>query len=223
MERRRERALRVALWLLLAGCASHRPPLSDALFNDDTGVLVPTERLASAPFTLVQRLHGKHGSEDLAFECVVQLAARKLTILGMTRHSPRAFVIEQVGVDAHVEKFIVRDVLLEPIQLLYDLHRLLFRGLPAPQRDGTHERLDHGQVVRELWRGGHIVQRSFHSLETFARLVVIDFEGAPAPVIAPRVRLENLHYGYSLEIANVEQRRLERGYSLDIEKLPTTP
>jgi hypothetical protein len=113
----------------------------------------------------------------------------------------------------------LRDVPFAPVQVLYDIHRVFFRGLPAPQTDGAHEALDHGEVVRELWKDGHVVERRFHALDTSSRLLVLEFEGAPAPVIAPRVRLTNLHYGYSLEIENLAQERLDQGgYTLDVEK-----
>ncbi len=207
-----------AALLACAACAAPKPPPSEPRPRDDSGLLVPTDQLSFPPFMVVQRLSGKRGTEDVAFECVVQLAQGKLTLTGMTPYSARAFVVEQDGVDVRFEKFMLRDVPFEPVDVLYDIHRLFFRGLPAPQSDGTHELVDHGELVRERWRGGHIVERRFHALETYARLVVIRFNDAPAPVIAPRVRITNMHYGYSLEIENVEQKRLEEGYTLDVEK-----
>ena len=207
-----------ALLLPLLACASPRPPPGDALLYDDADVLVSANLLPSRPFTVVQRVRGKHGTQDVAFECVVQLSQNRLRVTGMTLHSAHAFVVEQDGVGVLSQESTLRDVPFAPVQVLYDIHRVFFRGLTAPQTDGTHELLDHGEVVRELWKDGHVVERHFHALDTFARLLVIEFEGAPAPVIAPRVRFTNLHYGYSLEIKNVEQGRRDQGYSLDIEK-----
>jgi hypothetical protein len=207
-----------AALLSLTVCASPKPPPSDARFNDDSAVLVSTDQLSTRPFTVVQRVRGKLGTEEVAFECVVQLSQNKLRVTGMTPYSARAFVVEQVGVDVRSEGFMLRDVVLEPLQVLYDIHRVFFRGLPAPQTDGTHELLDHGEVVHELWKDGHVVERRFHALDTFSRLLVVEFDGPPTPVIAPRVRLTNVHYGYSLEIENVAQKRLNQGYSLDVEK-----
>jgi hypothetical protein len=207
-----------ALLLSLTGCASPKPPPSDALLNDDSAVLISTNQLSTRPFTVVQRVRGKHGTEDVAFECVVQLSQSKLTVLGMTPYSARAFVIEQDGVAVQSRAFMMRDVAVDPLQVLYDIHRVFFRGLPAPQTDGTHELLDHGEVVRELWQDGHLVERRFHALDTYSRLLVVEFEGPPAPVIASRVRLTNLHYGYSLEFENLEQQRLDQGYTLAVKK-----
>jgi hypothetical protein len=106
------------------------------------------------------------------------------------------------------------------LQVLYDVHRTFFRGLPAAQANGAYEQLDHGEFVRELWQGGHLVERRFHALETSASLMVISFFGPPAPLIAPRVRVMNMHYSYWLEIENVEQKRLDEGYSLSVERKP---
>ena len=210
-------SMRLALLFSLSACASPKPP-SDTLFHDDSAVLVPTHQLSTPPFTVVQRVRGKLDTQQVAFECQVQLAQNKLTVTGTTPFSSRAFVIEQAGVDVKLQGLAQRDVPYEPVQVLYDIHRLFFRGLHAPQTDGAHELLDHGEVVRELWQDGHVVKRTFHALETSARLLVLEFEGSSAPVIAPRVRLTNLHYGYSLEIENVEQRRDGEGYTLAVEK-----
>jgi hypothetical protein len=154
----------------------------------------------------------------VAFECVVRLAERKLTVAGTTLHSPNAFAIQQTGIDVQAQGSVVRELPFEPVNVLYDIHRVFFRGLGAVRADGMHERVDEDEVVRELWRDGQLVVRTFHSLDTFARLVVIDFEGAPAPVIAPRVHITNLRYGYALDIENLQQQRIDRGYSLDVEK-----
>jgi hypothetical protein len=211
---------RAAPLLAVAACASPKPPPSHATVEDDSAVLLPTDQLSTPPFMVLQRVRGKHGTQNVAFECEVQLSHGKLTAVGMTPYSPRAFVVEQDGINVQSQAFMLRDVPFEPVQVLYDIHRVFFRGLPASQTDGTHEWVDHGELVRELWQGGHVVERYFHALETFATLMVISFEGAPAPVIAPRVRLTNLHYSYSLEIENIEQKRLDRGFTLAIEKNP---
>lgn len=211
------RFLLSGLLLSLTSCASPRPPPSDAL-HEESSELVSSDQLATRPFTVVQRIRGKHGTEEVAFACVVQLSEDKLRVTGMTTESPRAFVVEQDGIEVHSRRLMPRDVPFEPTQVLFDIHRIFFRGLPAPQSDGTHELLDHGEVVREVWKDGHVVQRHFHVLDTFARLLMLEFEGPPSPVIAPRVRLTNLHYGYVLEIESVEQGRLDQGFTLNVEK-----
>jgi hypothetical protein len=215
------RLVRAGLLLALAACAATKPPPpAEPPVDDDSAVLIPTDQLAVPPFMVLQRVRGKYGTQDVAFECVVQLSHGKLTVTGITPYTARAFVIEQDGIAVHSEAFMLRDVWFEPLQVLYDVHRTFFRGLPAAQTNGAHEQLDHGEFVRELWDRGHIVERRFHALETSASLIVISFEGAPAPLIAPRMRLYNLHYSYWLEIENVQQKRLDEGFSLAVEKEP---
>jgi hypothetical protein len=107
---------------------------------------------------------------------------------------------------------------IEALQVLVDVHRAFFRGLQVSQTNGEHELVERDQVVRERWRRGHVVERRFHSLDTSASLVVISFDGAPAPVIAPRMTLINLHYNYWLEIENIQQERLREDYTLAVER-----
>ena len=207
------------LLLVVAGCAVARlPPPREGLVRDSSGVLIPTHQLAVRPFSVVQRVSGKQGTKDLAFECVVRLAGGKLTVSGITLHSTRAFSIEQRGADVNTESGALRDVPFEPLHVLYDIHRVFFRGIGRVQGDGMHERVVDDELVRERWENGQLVERTFHAVHTFAKLIVISFEGTPAPVIAPRVRLTNLRYSYALEIENTRQERLDEGFTLDVEK-----
>jgi hypothetical protein len=48
--------------------------------------------------------------------------------------------------------------------------------------------------------------------------VIVEFQGAPAPVVAPRVRLTNVAFGYSLEIETMEQQLLDPKYTLEVEQ-----
>lgn len=181
------------------------------------GVLLPTAELAPR-FQIRQRIHGKYQGREVTIDCVVLLDKGKLSVLGLTPFSTRAFVIEQQGTEVRLQKFVDRDVPFDPAAVLYDLHRVFFRGLPKPQTDGTHEGVDHGDLVRERWEGGHIVERRFQSLEgPTPQLVVIEFEGAPAPVIAPRVRLTNVAFAYTLEIENLEQQLLGPTGTLEVD------
>lgn len=221
--------MKTALWRIarsmsllapLAACAG--PPRArtpdELLLLSREEVLLPTEQLATPPFSITQHIRGQQGLEEVAFECFVRLSAGKLTLSGTTLHSTHAFSVEQRGRDIHAERGAERGVPLEPASYLHDIHRIFFRGLSGVQADGIHERVDGDELVRERWQDGRLVERSFHSLDTFARLILISFEGSPAPLVAPRVRLTNLYFGYSLQIDNIRQERLQDGYALDIEK-----
>jgi hypothetical protein len=202
------RLLVLALSLFAAAACGPKPPPASAPAYELAGVLLPTSELAP-PFQIRQRIHGKYQGRDVTIDCVVVLDQGKLSVVGLTPFSTRAFVIEQRGTEVKLEKFVDLDVPFDPAAVLYDLHRVFFRGLSKPQSDGTHQGVDHGDLVRERWEGGHIVERRLQALEgPTPQLVVIQFEGAPAPVIAPRVTLTNVAFAYTLEIENVEQQLL---------------
>jgi hypothetical protein len=202
----------------LPACGHPKPVESVVPAYTLRGVLRPTQELQARPFTVQQRIHGKYAGGDATMECVVQLANGKLTVLGLTPFGTRAFVIEQHGLEVKFEKFIDRDLPVEPEAVLYDIHRVFFRALPERKSDGVSEGQDNGDMVRERWQGGHIVERRFESLEgPVSNLVVVTFDGAPAPVIAPRVRITNAAYAYTLEIENTEQQTLEGNTTVEVE------
>lgn len=210
--------LRLTLLLSLLACAVPKPPAVETPFEDDSAVLVPTGQLSMPPFTVLQRVRGRMGAQEIDFECTVQLSQNKLTVTGTTRDGTRAFEVEQVGSEVRWQAFELDEVALEPLQVLYDVHRAFFRGLPAPQTKGAHELVQGDQVVREYWQRRHVVERRFHSLDTSSSLFVILFEGAPAPVIAPRMHVTNLHYSYWLEIQTIKQEQLGGDYALAVER-----
>jgi len=207
----------LALVCFAAGCASSKPRPASAPAYAVAGVLLPTSELG-APFVIQQRIHGVHQGRKVSIDCVVQLDKGKLSIIGLTPFSTRAFVIEQEGTEVRLQKFVDRDVPFEPESVLYDLHRVFFRGLAQPQTNGTHEGVDHGDLVRERWENGHVVERRFQSLEgPTPQLIIATFEGPPSPIIAPRVTLTNVAFAYTLEIENLEQQRVEQELTVEVE------
>ncbi|MDB4987754.1 MAG: hypothetical protein JWN04_2932 [Myxococcaceae bacterium] len=207
------------LTLCLVACGAPKPPTQVAAV-DVRGVLVPTEKL-SPPFVVQQRIHGKYQGGAATMDCVVQLSDGKLTVLGLTPFGTRAFVIEQKGVDVHFEKFVDRDLPVQPDAVLYDIHRVFFRGLPKPDSDGVREAQDQSEMVRETWAGGHLTERRFQNLEgPYANLIVVTFDGPPAPVVAPHVRITNVAHGYTLDLENSDQKLLEGASVLQVESKP---
>ena len=213
----RSSALTFAILTLLAACAKPQPKSAEPL-HATSGVLIPTSELRP-PFLIQQRIRGTHQGHEVAVDCVVQLDKGKLSVVGLTPFNTRAFVLEQVGTSVKLQKFVDRDIPFDPAAVLYDIHRVFFRGLPHPQADGTHEGVDHGDMVVERWENGHIVERRFQSLEgPVPQLVIVHFEGGPAPLVAPRVRLVNVAFAYTLQIENLEQQVLDPAYSLEVER-----
>lgn len=211
----------LSLTLALAACVKPKP-VSPVPAHDLRGVLVPTERLGP-PFVVQQRIQGRYQGGDATMDCVVQLSAGKLTVLGLTPFGTRAFVIEQKGTEVQFQKFVERDLPVQPEAVLYDIHRVFFRALPKPDRDGVREQQDQGEMVRETWQDGHIVERRFQGIEgPVPTLVVVKFDGAPAPVVAPHVTITNTAYAYELQIDNSDQKLLDGSYTLQVES-PTAP
>lgn len=206
----------VLLTLGFTACA-HPKRVSQVPAYDLRGVLVSTEGLGP-PFVVQQRIQGRYQGGDASMDCVVQLSGGKLTVLGLTPFGTRAFVIEQKGIEVTFQKFVERDLPVQPEAVLYDLHRVFFRALPKPEGDGVREAQDQGELVRETWQDGHIVERRFQGLEgPVPTLVVVKFEGAPAPVVAPHVTITNTAYAYKLEIDNSDQKLLDGSYTLQVE------
>lgn len=205
-------ALSCALW----ACGPKLPPKPPS--HAHYGALVPTGDLGP-PFVVEQTLSGQYGTQDIKLDCVVQLQKGKLTLLGLTPFGTRAFLIEQNGTDVHFEKYVERDIPFDPVHVLYDLHRVFFRGLKdTGTKNGTYEGQEYGELLRERWDRGTLVERRYESLEgPVANIIVVSYEGQPAPVIARRVKLTNVAYSYTLVIDNVEQKLLEGGYELEVE------
>jgi hypothetical protein len=210
----------LVLALALFACGPKKPSESPVPPVAMRGVLRSTADLAP-PFTVQQRIHGKYAGGDATIDCVVQLQDGKLTVVGLTPFGSRAFVIQQTGVEVKFEKYIDRDLPVEPEAVLYDIHRVFFRQLPPRTSDGVSEGQDEMDLVHERWVDGHIVERRFQSMEgPVNNLVVVTFSGPPAPVIAPKVRITSSAYAYTLEIENTEQKTLGGNYTLEVETAP---
>ncbi|HEY6876444.1 MAG TPA: DUF3261 domain-containing protein [Polyangiales bacterium] len=204
--------LAFVLWLLSA-CAAKAPPEPVVPAYGMGGVLIPTDRITSPPFLVQQHIKGVYQGGEVSIDCVVQFKDKKLTVLGLTPFGTRAFSIEQTGTNVKFEKYVERDMPVQPEMVLYDIHRVFFRGLPAGQSQGQ----DHSDQVTELQSGDYVIERRFQSMEGPTNLVVITFDGPPAPVVAPHVKIANTAFAYSLDIDNSEQKTLEGSYTLEVQ------
>jgi hypothetical protein len=207
--------LALAITLALAGCGGAKPRSEQATVPAYSlaGVLVPTEQIHVAPFVVQQRIKGLYRGGEVSIDCVVQWKDGKLTVLGLTPFGTRAFSIEQTGTQVKFEKYVDRDMPVKPEMVLYDIHRVFFRALPSGQRQGQ----DHGDMITELSAGDYVVERRFQGMEGTTNLVVINFDGPPAPIVAPHVRITNAGYSYTLEIDNSEQKALSDEYTLAVQ------
>jgi hypothetical protein len=194
----------LVLCCLLAGCggARARPALP-------AGPVALRSLAADArpPFVLEQRLRGRYGEQDVEAHVVLQWHEGVLRLVGLAPFGARAFVVEQRGSDVRVENSLGRDLPFDPRHVLVDIHHVLFEGFTGAQPDGEHELRDADTLIRERWQAGHIVERRF-SPPAGKGGVVVSFSAAPAPVLAPRVRLVNEALGYQLQIETLNQQWL---------------
>jgi hypothetical protein len=207
-------------WVLLLTACAHKPAPAPAVPQFGIGgVLIPTDQIAVGPFVVQQHIKGAFQGGEVSIDCVVQFKDKKLTVLGLTPYGTRAFSIEQDGVDVKFQKYVERDMPVQPEMVLYDIHRVFFRGLPPGQSQGQ----DHSDQVTELQSGDYVLERRFQNMEGPTNLVVITFDGPPAPIVAPHVRITNTAFAYAIEIDNTEQRSLEQGYTLEVQTDGTVP
>jgi hypothetical protein len=204
---------KLLLLLLLSACTPKAAPPPVVPQYGIGGVLISTEEIDVQPFVVQQHIKGVYQGGEVTIDCVVQFKDKKLTVLGLTPFGTRAFSIEQDGVQVKFEKYVERDMPVQPEMVLYDIHRVFFRGLPPDQSQGQ----DHSDQVTELRAGDYVIERRFQSMEGPTNLVVVSFDGPPAPIVAPHVKIANTAFAYALEIENSEQKSLADGYTLEVQ------
>jgi len=159
-------------------------------------------------FSWRQEISARYGEQRFQFSAVLQKSEDTVAIVGLTPFGSRAFLLTQKGQDVHFEKFVDRDLKLEPRSVLIDVHRTYFRWLPgAPLPDGTHRGRDGGEDVTEVWSDGKLVERVFRDPRDAADApgIRIVFHGGALPGKVTRlVTLTNGWYGYELILKTVE-------------------
>lgn len=212
--------LAFTLSLCLLACGGARPKPESAVPQYAlAGILIPTDEIQAPPFVVEQKITGSFQGDQVSIDCVVQFKDKKLTVLGLTPFGTRAFSIEQTGVEVKFEKYVDRDMPVQPEMVLYDIHRVFFRGLPPGQSQGQ----DHSDLVTELHSGDYVIERRFQNMEGPTNLVVLTFDGPPAPVVAPHVHVANTAFGYALDIENSEQKQLDSRYTLEVQTTDVAP
>lgn len=221
----------IGLWVLLAGwiagCECRPPRMATDLHRQGTyppGVL-PHPRTLGNDFmwrqTVTARFMDREGeSHSARFEAIVQKSGDVLSVLGMTPFGSRAFLVEQVGVDVRLQRFVNRDLPFPPRFILLDVHRTYLQQTPeaptgeeegaaARRKDGWRSVVRDGEELRERFERGVLVERRYRRLDGRpAGEIVIHYTGAHGPANFDRVELRNGWFDYTLEIETLERQRL---------------
>jgi hypothetical protein len=178
------------------------------------GELISTAEMGD-DFLARQKLEGRFGEREFAFQAVLQLHEGTLTVLGLTPFGTKAFVLTQTGTEVEFEPLIDREIPFPPEYMLQDIHRawLWHARLPwgaGPPAQGSASTEVAGERVRETWTDEGLVRRSFERLDGQpAGEIRIDYVGGhQAGHPAKRVILDNGWFGYRLEIETTQWRNL---------------
>jgi hypothetical protein len=194
--------LAFGLALCITGCGGSAPPPSSATAAQDyTGPVLDT-RSIQKQFLWQQEITAHYGPMTQSFNAVVQNADGVLTVLGLTPFNTRAFSIEQSGVTFKFHNFIGRKLPFEPKNILIDIHRTFFVGVPsAPKPDGEHEHIALGERRLDTWRNGKLTWRTYERLAEPGRKIEINYGTGYAPGTPPeRATFSNGWYGYVLDV-----------------------
>lgn len=202
------RSLATALLLVVLGCGSAAEPAGPPRYP---GTLRPASELG-ADVMMRQTLEADWGAGSQAFEAVFQKQGDELVLLGLGPHGGRAFLLEHAGGEVRFETFVELDLPFPPRYVLLDVQRTFFPYLSRePLPDGVHEERMDGERVRETWRDGRLLERTFERLDGDPEGTIrVDYGpglvfGQPPP---GEIVFHNGWYGYTLRVRTVDYRAL---------------
>ncbi len=198
----------------LLACGPTRPPRAPLRDDAYPGVLIDSAALPQGLF-LRQRIEArfrdeKGGTQTLSFSAVLQSDDGVLSLLALTPYGTRAFLLEQRGQAVRFVAYVDRALPFPPRFVLVDVHRALFRSArevtAAQPPDGTLDVTRDGERIREQWKAGKLIERSFERLDQKPKGIIrvrygtgmpSDFPVSPLP---RRIDLHNAWLGYDLAI-----------------------
>jgi hypothetical protein len=206
------RPLALALTLTFACVSQERRTPTD---GDYPGVLRAPEALGRDVLWR-QRVTAAWGEgERRGFEAVVQQSGDALTILGLSPAGSMGFAIVWRGTAIELQNRMPEGFPFPPRFVLLDVQRAFYpwcRPERAPQ-DGAREQSVDGELVRETWRAGRLLERTFERLDGRpAGTIVVRYHWGRLDWTVPaRVVLENGWFGYRLEVETHEETVLGGG------------
>lgn len=166
------------------------------------GTLVHPSTIAG-DFLARQEVRGHYGEKRIRFRSILQKRGDTLTLLGMTPFGTRAFLLQQEGTEVTFTRYVDQKFPFPPKYILFDIHRALFIGI-APDRlaDGEHAAHRDGEEIRERWRDGRLLERTFRrDSGQPPGLIRITYEDWTLFGVPPRkIMFRNDWFGYELAI-----------------------
>lgn len=202
----RWRRVRVAIVTVVAlGCAG-RATIPESPLS------LPSPARFEANFFLRQEIVARHKGRSITFKAALEKREDVLRLVGLTPFGTPAFMIEQSGDQVHFTEYVHLDIPFDPMNMLVDVHRVLFEGsgMGARLGDGVHEFERASASIFETWANGTIVSRTFFDTDSTTEFSRIEFKGTrdPTSITSPLVLLSDRTHSYALEIKTVEQRLL---------------
>lgn len=191
--------------LLLLGCAApQRPP------RPYPGALIPSGEIRGE-FMMRQRVVAHYPGRDVSFDAVLQRQGDTLTLLGLTPFGTRAFVMQQRGTEVTFTSSLPMELPFPPRYMLLDIHRTFFVSLGRPPaQSGERVATREGEEVRETWRDGRLLTRTYRRLDGDpAGLIEVRYGDGMIGRAPPRViEFRNGWYGYGLTITTLAHQTL---------------
>jgi hypothetical protein len=141
------------------------------------------------------------------YEAVVQKRCGELVVIGLTPFGARAFTIRQRGLQVETEVEVAPPP-FAPEAVLYDVHRVFFASLGPVPADGERTVERDGEEIRETWKDGRLLTRSYRRLDGQpAGLVEIEYGADFGPAGPPAsAKLRSEWFGYALEIVTLDRQ-----------------
>lgn len=147
--------------------------------------------------------------ETNSLEVVLQKQGNILTMVGLTPLGTRAFVARQEGVNVITEGPHNDALPFPPALVFLDVNRSLFVGINTTSLpDGWHTQQSHGAQIKDLWKGGLLVQRELSDPVQNTTLRIHYSPGYKGGLAPATVTLMNTRFRYRLTITTLQSSAL---------------
>jgi hypothetical protein len=203
----RKQVIGVALGVAVTACAP-RPPTTPAAPERTYACALRPLATLGPDFTARQHVEASGHGRSGGFEAVIQKKGDTLVLIGLVA-GVRAFVLKEEGDHISFNQSFGPALPFPPEYAIIDVHRVYWKRLPraaeAPASGVVEGELD-GEVVREVWSNGSLVERRFTRPGEFEGAVRIAYgPGCTAARCFPAsVRIDNEWFGYSVRIDSRE-------------------